>query len=93
MSNDPGSLKDVAQAAFSQHGWIVAAATTTWAVILRALIGMHLAERKAVKTRLANIEEILSRQDERLKNIESRSTFRRREDQKKLLKDDEESDS
>ena len=64
--------------------------TTTWAVVLRFLIGGLLADRKQIRKRLTNIEQILGRYDERLKNIESRSTFRRREDQVTLLEDNEE---
>jgi|ERR1700684_802143 len=40
-------------------------------------------------SRLERIEGVLTRQDDRLKNIETRSTFRRREDRLRLLGEDE----
>lgn len=63
-----------------QHGWILTVATTTWAVVLRFLIGRHLRERRILASRLGKIEDLLSRQDERLNNIENRSRRRRRGD-------------
>lgn len=90
MSDDPATLKDIAQAAIAQHGWIIGAITTTWAVVLRALIGLHLADRKQLRTRLTSIEQLLVRQDQRLNTIEDRSRLRRREDRRECLEEEEE---
>lgn len=80
MSDDPAALKDIVVTTAQQHGWIVALATSSWAVVLRFLIGRHLRERRLVATRLDAIEKLLGRQDERLTNIEDRSRRRRRGD-------------
>lgn len=59
--------------ATAHSGWIVAFLVGTWGVVLRALIGRHLAVGERIQLRLAKIEE-------RLAVIESRSHDRRRED-------------
>lgn len=80
MSDDPETIKEIAQSAIREHGWVVGFLTTTWAVILRAIIGGIAADRKLLRARLDNIEALLARQDERLKHIEQRSTLRRHSD-------------
>jgi hypothetical protein len=80
VSDDPTALKDLMISTAQQHGWIVAIATSTWAVILRFLIGRYQRERRLLATRLGRIEGLLIRYDERLNNIEDRSRLRRRGD-------------
>jgi hypothetical protein len=90
MSEDPTNLTTMAATTLQQHGWIVAAVTSSWAVVLRVLIGQILEDRKQIRSRLTHIEAMLLRQDERLKSIEARSTFRRRYDRTDLLEDNNE---
>jgi hypothetical protein len=63
-------LKDIAEAASSQAGWVIALLTATWGIVLRAIIGRSLRTAEDTQLRLAAIEQ-------RLAVIEDRSHQRR----------------
>lgn len=66
MSNGP-------ELSGEQWGWVVAIATSTWAVILRYVIGHYIKMGEKLDNRLEKIEG-------RLSNIEARSYNRRQGD-------------
>jgi hypothetical protein len=80
VSDDPSTIKDLLISTGQQHGWMIALATTTWAVVLRFFIGHLLRERRVLAARLVKIEGLLINQGKRIANIEARSQRRRRGD-------------
>lgn len=66
MSNGP-------ELSGEQWGWVVAVAASTWAVVLRFVIGHYIKIGEKLDKRLEKIEE-------RLTNIELRSRNRRKGD-------------
>jgi hypothetical protein len=80
VSDDPNSVKDIADMASAHSGWFAAFLVGTWGIVLRALVGRHI--RREEKQRDLD-EKTLNRLaliEQRLAVIEARSHDRRRED-------------
>lgn len=61
-------------------GWIVAAAVSTWGIVLRFVIGHYVKVGDKLDNRLEKIEGRLDHIEDRLTNIEARSHNRRQGD-------------